>query len=160
MRKETDLSRVHAATSLKKTVGDSVRIGVVTAEWNPDITQAMRDACIEALVSHGVNENRIQSVSVPGSFELPYAAQQMIQRDGMDAVICIGCVIQGETRHFEFIAQATAQGIMRVALENNTPVIFGVLTTQNMQQALDRAGGAHGNKGVEAALTCLKMLSL
>lgn len=158
MDKQTDLSKIHADDHL--IVNPCKRIGIVTSEWNQEITYAMRDACVETLESHGVKPERIQFVSVPGSFELPYAAQQMIQSDGMDAVICIGCIIQGETRHFEFIAQAVAQGIMRVSLDSNTPVIFGVLTTQNMAQALDRAGGAHGNKGVEAAFTCIKMLSI
>ena len=158
MEKEKDLSKVHASEMVVCHPGK--RIGIVTSEWNPEITHAMRDACAKTLEEHGVQSNRIQFVSVPGSFELPFAAQQIIQSDGMDAVICIGCVIQGETRHFEFIAQAVAQGIMRVSLDNNTPVIFGVLTTQTMEQAQARSGGIHGNKGVEAAYTCLKMLSI
>lgn len=158
MEKEKDLSRIHEAEGLG--VRSGKRIGVVTSEWNREITQALRDACLQTLKEHGVKEKHIHCVDVPGSFELPFAAQQMIQLDGMDAVICLGCVIQGETRHFEFISQAVAQGIMRVGLDTNTPVIFGVLTAQNMAQAQDRAGGTHGNKGVEAAMTCIKMLNL
>ena len=158
MEKQKNLSQVHADDRLHVDAGK--RIGIVTSEWNREVTQALLDGCVETLKAHGVREEQLCSLSVPGSFELPYAAQQLIQRDGMDAVICLGCIIQGETRHFEFIAQATAQGIMRVSLDNNTPVIFGVLTTNDMAQALDRAGGKHGNKGVEAAYTCLNMLLL
>ena len=157
MEKEKDLSKVHAGERIP--VDPGKRIGIVVAEWNTEITAALRDGCLQTLQDYGVKPKRIHQVSVPGSFELPFAAQQLIQQ-GMDAVICLGCIIQGETRHFDFIAQSCAQGIMKVGLDNNTPVIFGVLTTQNMQQALDRAGGAHGNKGVEAALTCIKMLAL
>ena len=156
MSKEVDLSKVHAGSGLK--VSPDKRIGVVFSEWNPEVTGALRDGCLQTLKEHGVE--RVHCVSVPGSFELPYAAQHLIQKEGMDAVICLGCIIQGETRHFEFIAQACADGIMRVGLDNNTPVIFGVLTTQNMEQAVQRSGGTHGNKGVEAAYTCLKMLML
>ena len=119
----------------------------------------MRKACVQTLLDHGIKESDINQVFAPGSFELPFVAKMLINR-GMDAVICLGCIIQGETRHFDFIAEATANGIMQVGLQTNTPVIFGVLTTQTMEQALDRAGGNHGNKGVEAAMTCLKMLEL
>ena len=156
MHKETNLSAVHADGNL--TVAPDKRVGVVWSEWNPEITEALRDGCLETLRSHGVRF--LHCISVPGSFELPYAAQQLILKEGMDAVVCLGCIIQGETRHFDFIAQACTDGIMRVGLDNNTLVIFGVLTTQNMAQARDRAGGAHGNKGVEAAYTCIKMLAL
>ena len=95
---------------------------------------------------------------MPGSFELPLAAQWMAQVEEIDAVVCLGCVIQGETRHFDFICQAVAQGIIEVGLKYNKPVIFGVLTPSTQQQALDRAGGKHGNKGDEAAITAIKML--
>ncbi|MBO7464322.1 MAG: 6,7-dimethyl-8-ribityllumazine synthase [Bacteroidales bacterium] len=156
MEKKTDLSAVHAEGL--HPVAPGKRVGVVTSEWNPEITGALRDGCLRTLEEYGVRT--VHCVSVPGSFELPFAAQQLIRKEGMDAVICLGCIIQGETRHFEFIAQACAQGIMQVGLDNNTPVIFGVLTTQDMAQARDRAGGAHGNKGVEAACTCIKMLSM
>jgi 6,7-dimethyl-8-ribityllumazine synthase len=97
---------------------------------------------------------------VPGSFELPLAAQWSAKKKKIDAVICLGCVIQGETRHFEFINQSVAQGIKDVGLKYNKPVIFGVLTTDNMRQAMDRAGGKHGNKGDEAAITAIKMLAI
>jgi 6,7-dimethyl-8-ribityllumazine synthase len=135
------------------------KAAVVTAEWNFDITNAMKTACVEVLLKHGFSSDNILEAYAAGSFELPYMAKKMIKQHHVDAVICIGCIIQGETRHFDFIAQATANGIMQVGLECEKPVIFGVLTTNNMQQAIDRAGGKHGNKGVEAAVTCLKLLS-
>ena len=135
------------------------RVAIVTAEWNFDITNAMTTACVETLLKHGFSSENIMQVYAAGSFELPYMAKKMIKQHQVDAVICIGCIIQGETRHFDFIAQATANGIMQVGLECEKPVVFGVLTTNNMQQAIDRSGGKHGNKGVEAAVTCLKLIS-
>ncbi len=156
IQKEKNLSKVHADS---KPCIHGKRIGIVTSEWNSTITEALRKACYETLLQHNIQEIDITQLSAPGSFELPFVAKQLILK-GMDAVICLGCIIQGETRHFDFIADATANGIMNVGLQTNTPVIFGVLTTNTMQQALDRAGGKHGNKGVEAAMTCLKMLEL
>jgi len=134
------------------------KVAIVTAEWNFDITYAMRNTCIDTLLKHGFSLDSILDVYVAGSFELPYMAKKIIKQHNVDAVICIGCIIQGETRHFDFIAQATANGIMQVGLECEKPIIFGVLTTNNMQQAIDRSGGRHGNKGVEAAVTCLKLM--
>lgn len=136
------------------------RFGIVVSEWNPEITLALRDACLETLRRHGAMEEQIQVVYVPGSYELPLAAQILLHQEVSDAVICLGCVIQGETRHFEFICQAVAAGIKDVNLQYNAPVIFGVLTTDTQQQALDRAGGKHGNKGVEAAIAAIKMMHL
>lgn len=138
-----------------------LKIGIAVAQWNRNITFEMRDAAIELLKEKGIERESIIVKEVPGSFELPLAAQMMLESDtDMDAVICIGCVIQGETRHFDFISQAVATGIMKVGLDYNTPVIFGVLTTNTMEQAIDRSGGKHGNKGVEAAASCIKMLAL
>ena len=118
----------------------------------------MRDGAIKVLVESGVDQGDIVINKVPGTFELPLAAQKLVELDFVDGVICIGCVIQGETKHFDFICQATANGIMNVGLKTNKPVMFGVLTTDNMEQALDRAGGKHGNKGEEAAYSLLMML--
>ncbi len=137
-----------------------LHIAVVTAEWNANVTFAMEEACIDTLLKHGVEEECILRQRVAGSFELPFVAKQYILQKNVDAVICIGCIIQGETRHFDFIAQAVSMGIMNVGLECNVPVIFGVLTTNNMQQAVERSGGIHGNKGVEAAVACLKLLAI
>lgn len=140
---------------------EDFRIGIVVSEWNDNITTNLKDGALSALLEHGVKKEQIKVCSVPGSFELPTGAMMMFDADeSLDAVICLGCVIQGETRHFEFISQAVAQGIMKVALDYGSPVIFGVLTCDTMDQAIDRSGGKYGNKGVEAALTCLKMLSL
>lgn len=139
--------------------GSPYTIGVIAAEWNPQITDALLAGAVDTLRQHGVREENLLVRRVPGTFELSSAADMMIHLSQVDAVICIGCVIQGETRHFEFICQAVAQGITNVALKRERPVIFSVLTCDTMEQALDRAGGRHGNKGVEGAVTALKMLA-
>ena len=136
------------------------KIGIVVSEWNDRITDSLLNGAKESLLEHGVLEENILVKHVPGSFELPLGAKWMLEETNVNAVICIGCIIQGETRHFDFIAQAVADGIMKVGLEYSTPVIFSVLTCNNMEQAEDRAGGKHGNKGVEGAISALKMLSL
>jgi len=138
--------------------GSPWTVAVVAAEWNPEVTNAMLQGAVETLRRHGVKEDNIVVHRVPGTYELTYAADTLAELDSIDAVICIGCVIQGETRHFEFICQAVSQGLTNVALANHKPIIFSVLTCDTMQQALDRAGGQHGNKGVEGAITALKML--
>jgi len=113
-----------------------------------------------SLKENGIQKENIITIRVPGSFELSLGAQKMAKKNNVDAVICLGCVIQGETRHFEFICQSVAQGLKDVALKYDKPVIFGVLTTDTYQQALDRAGGKFGNKGDEAAITAIKMLNI
>lgn len=141
--------------------GEEYMIGIVVAEWNREITDALAQGAYDTLCEHGVKEENIHLVHVPGSFELTTGADLMLNYlPELDAVICIGCVIQGETRHFDFICEAVSQGITNVALKHEKPVIFSVLTTNDMQQALDRAGGRHGNKGVEGAVTALKMIHL
>ncbi|HSI78493.1 MAG TPA: 6,7-dimethyl-8-ribityllumazine synthase [Lunatimonas sp.] len=134
------------------------KFGIIVSEWNEEVTESLYNGALETLLKYGANRQHIYRKNVPGSFELPLAAQWMAQVDEIDAVICIGCVIQGETKHFDFICQAVAQGITEVGLKFNKPVIFGVLTPNTQQQALDRAGGKHGNKGDEAAITAVKML--
>lgn len=137
------------------------KIGILVSEWNEEVTSSLRDGAEKALLDSGVSSDNIRIENVPGSFELPTGAVMMLESDeNLDAVICLGCIIQGETRHFEFISQAVAHGITKVAVDYNTPVIFGVLTCDTLQQALDRSGGSHGNKGTEAAVSCLKMLAL
>lgn len=135
------------------------RFGLVVSEWNEAITESLFEASYQTLIEHGARRENILRKNVPGSFELSLGAQWLAQSENIDAVICLGCVIQGETRHFEFICQSVAQGIKDVALKYNKPVIFGLLTTDTRQQALDRAGGKHGNKGDEAAATAIKMLN-
>ncbi|MBO7494376.1 MAG: 6,7-dimethyl-8-ribityllumazine synthase [Bacteroidales bacterium] len=138
----------------------NTRIGIVVSEWNDRITDSLLKGAQESLLEHGIKEENILVKHVPGSFELPLGAKWMLEHSNVDAVICIGCVIQGETRHFDFISQAVADGIMKVGLDFSKPVIFSVLTCNTMEQAEERAGGKHGNKGVEGAVSCLKMLAL
>jgi len=144
------------------------RIGIVVSEWNDQITNALFQGAMETLLKEGVKQENIVVKTVPGSFELTFGAQSLLEghrqnawsatHSKLDAVICLGCVIQGETKHFDFICDAVANGITNVSLKYDRPVIFGVLTPDTMQQAIDRSGGKHGNKGVEAAITALKML--
>lgn len=136
------------------------RFALVVSEWNEEITEALYHGAYQTLVEHGAQESNIISQTVPGSYELSLGAQWLAERSDIDAVICLGCVIQGETRHFDFICDAVAHGITQVSLKYNKPIIFGVLTPDTQQQALDRAGGKHGNKGDEAAITAIKMLGL
>ena len=138
----------------------SKKIAIVISEWNEEITDSLFEGAFNTLSQNGIQKQNIIKANVPGSFELSLGAQKMAQKKNVDAVICLGCVIQGETRHFEFICQSVAQGLKDVALKFNKPVIFGVLTTDTFQQALDRAGGKYGNKGDEAAITAIKMLDL
>jgi len=134
------------------------KFAIVVAEWNEDITEPLFEGAYNALVELGVKKVNILRKNVPGSFELPLGAQWMAEKKEIDAVICLGCVIQGDTPHFDYVCQAVAYGIMKVNLKTNKPVAFGVLTTLNKKQAMDRAGGKLGNKGEEAALTIVKML--
>lgn len=136
----------------------SKKFAVVVSEWNEEVTESLYSGAYTTLVQHGASKQNIIRKNVPGSFELTLAAQWMAQQEDIDAVICIGCVIQGETKHFDFICDAVAQGITNVSLKYNKPVIFGVLTPNTQKQALDRAGGKYGNKGDEAAITAIKML--
>jgi len=138
----------------------SYKFGIVCSEWNTEVTHALRDGAIDTLVRYGALRDNIIIRDVPGSFELTLGAQMMVENTNVDAVICLGCVIQGETRHFDFICDAVAQGITNLNIKYNKPFIFGVLTPNTMQQAVDRAGGMHGNKGDEAAITAIKMLAL
>ncbi|MCB0607810.1 MAG: 6,7-dimethyl-8-ribityllumazine synthase [Lewinellaceae bacterium] len=133
---------------------------VILSEWNAEITHALYQGCIDTLIAHGAQEDKIHTLQVPGSFELPYGARLAIGHHNPDAVICLGCVIKGETKHDEYINTAVATGLTNLSLASNRPVIFGVLTPNNQEQALDRAGGKHGNKGVEAAVTAIRMTAL
>ncbi len=140
--------------------GENYRVAIVVAEWNDKITFALRDGAIQTLKKAGVKKENIHVYQVPGSYELPYAAFTVLQNYSFDAAICLGCVIQGETPHFDYICQAVSKGCMDAQLQLKRPVIFGVLTTLDMAQAEARAGGKHGNKGAEAAHTALKMIEL
>ena len=136
---------------------ESFSFGIVVAEWNAQVTAALLSGCIDALKEHGCLEKNIEVFPVPGTYELSSGANLLSIKRNFDAIICIGCVIQGETPHFDFICNAVANGITNVSIQSNIPCIFGVLTTLNLEQALDRAGGKHGNKGTEAAITAIKM---
>jgi len=137
-----------------------LRIGIVVSDWNNDITHALLEGAVNTLLRHGVKPGEIIVKHVPGSFELTLGAQCIAEYEDTDAVICLGCVIQGETPHFNYICQGVTQGITQLNLEYNIPFIFGVLTTDNHQQAADRAGGKLGNKGDEAAVTAIQMAAL
>ena len=136
------------------------KFALVVAEWNENVTTPLAQGVVDTLLKHGAKEENIIFANVPGTFELSLGAQRFALRYDIDAVICIGCVIQGETKHNDYINQAVAHGLTDVSLKYDKPVIFGVLTPNTLEQALDRAGGKHGNKGDEAAITAIKMLSL
>jgi len=138
----------------------AMKFGIVVAEWNAEITAALLQGCTGALKENGVKEENIKVVQVPGSFELPSGTQFMLEGSEAQAVICLGCIVKGDTKHNEYIANAVAPALVHLGLAYQKPVVFGVLTPENQQQALDRAGGKHGNKGVEAAVTAIKMVAL
>jgi 6,7-dimethyl-8-ribityllumazine synthase len=137
-----------------------MRFGIVVSDWNKEVTWSLLNGAISTLKKHGTTEKNIVVKHVPGSFELTLGAQFLAEYDDLDAIICLGCVIQGETPHFTYICQGVTQGITQLNLEYNLPFIFGVLTTTNQQQAADRSGGKLGNKGDEAAVTAIKMAAL
>jgi len=144
----------------KNSAFKKMKVGVVVAEWNTSITSSLLNGALKFLKDSGVKPDNIFVHYVPGSFELTLGAQWLAEQKKCDAVIALGCVIQGETKHFDFICAAVANGITQVGLKYNKPVVFGVLTTNTLQQAKDRSGGKHGNKGTEAAATALKMALL
>ncbi|MDO4880245.1 MAG: 6,7-dimethyl-8-ribityllumazine synthase [Capnocytophaga sp.] len=136
------------------------RFGIITSEWNEQITEGMRKGAEATLLDCGVLPENILQWSVPGSFELVNGAKKMLSKKQVDAIIVIGCVIQGETKHFDFVCQGVTQGIAYLNATQSVPVIFCVLTDNTMQQSLDRSGGKHGNKGIEAAVAAIKMVNL
>lgn len=132
------------------------RFGIVVSEWNPAITEGLYQGAFKALIENGAGKSNILRFDVPGSFELVYGCKKM-QEQNVDAIIAIGSVIQGETRHFDFVCDGVTQGIKDLNIQNDTPIIFCVLTDNTMQQAIDRSGGKHGNKGTESAIAAIKM---
>ncbi len=140
--------------------GSPFSFGIVVAEWNPDVTEKLLQGAVETLLNANVAKENITVIKVPGSVELTKGAQWLANTMQYDAIICLGCVIQGETRHFDYVCQSVTHGITELNLQYDIPFIFGVLTTLNQQQALDRAGGKHGNKGSECAETAIKMAIL
>lgn len=148
----------HKASSIPD--ASELSFGLVVSEWNDDVTGAMAEAALQTLKDHGALASNIHRIDVPGAFELPLGARLAAGKHKLDAIICIGCVIRGETSHDAYISQAVANGLVQFGLMSGIPTIFGVLTTNDHQQALDRAGGKHGNKGVEAAVTAIQMAAL
>ncbi len=140
--------------------GADFKIGIVVSEWNYNITGNLLEGALKTLLKQGVLERDIIVKHVPGTYELALSAQFLAEYTNVDGIIAIGSVVQGQTKHFDFVCEAAAQGIKDVNLKHNLPVIFCVLTDNTMQQAIDRSGGKHGNKGVEAAVACLKMIDL
>jgi len=139
---------------------EKMSFGIVVSEWNSEVTDVLYIGAEETLLDCGCKPENIFRHNVPGSFELPAGALFFAEYHNVDAVICLGCVIQGETPHFQFICSAVAQGILNLCFQYKKPFIFGVLTTNTMEQALARSGGEHGNKGVEAAATAINMVAL
>ena len=137
-----------------------IRIAVIAARWNATVTDALLDGAVRALARHGVSGAAVETFRAPGAFELPLASQQAARTGRFDAIISLGCVIRGDTPHFDYVCAETTRGIGHVVLTENLPVGFGLLTTDNLQQALDRCGDNAENKGEEAALTILELLTV
>jgi len=137
-----------------------MRFGIVVSDWNKEVTWSLLEGAVKTLKNHGATDKNIVIKHVPGSFELTLGAQFLAEYDDLDSIICLGCIIEGETPHFNYICQGVTQGITQLNMEYNIPFIFGVLTTRTQQQAVDRSGGKFGNKGDEAAITAIKMAAL
>lgn len=137
-----------------------LKFGIVVSDWNKEITHALYEGCYDTLIKHGAKPDNIFTSQVPGAFELTVGARICAQSKTPDALICLGCVIKGETAHNEYINQAVATGLTNMSIASGKPFIFGLLTPNDMQQAKDRAGGKYGNKGVEAAVTAIRMADL
>lgn len=156
----TSLTNLSSFDSSSVPNARSLRIGIVKSEWNGEITNNLFQGCKDALLEAGLQSNNLTVVNVPGAFELPFGAQILAETCSYDAIICLGCVIRGETAHFDYVCSACAKGVMDVSLKFNKPVIFGVLTDDTLEQSKARSGGQHGNKGVESAVTALKMAGI
>lgn len=156
----TDLSKYDASQLPGADVLGHQRYAIVVADWNSEITYAMAQGAVETFVKNGVPEENIDILHVPGAVELTYGAAHIIKEERINAVIVIGCVIQGETPHFDYVCRSVTQGVATLNAQGKVPVIFSVLTTLNKQQALDRCGGKLGNKGIEGAYTAIRMANL
>ena len=136
-----------------------LKIGIVVSEWNEDITSNLTKGAVQTLLENNVSNENIKIQKVPGAFELPLGAQLLLKNQKLDGIIAIGAVIQGETKHFDFVCQGATEGIMRVMLDFNTPISFCVLTDKTKEQSIARSGGKLGNKGIEAAVSLLQMIT-
>lgn len=143
-----------------KVIGEQIKIGIVASRFNEFIVRKLLDGAVDGLVRHGVPDENITAAWVPGAFEIPLAAEKMAGSGAYDAVICVGAVIRGATSHYEYVSAEVAKGIAQVSLESGVPVIFAVLTTENLEQAIERAGTKSGNKGYDAALSAIEMVNL
>lgn len=143
-----------------KVVGGDIKVGIVASRFNEFIVKHLLDGAVDGLVRHGVPDDNITAAWVPGAFEIPLIAEKMAMSGSYDAVICVGAVIRGATSHYDCICSEVAKGIAHVTLESKIPVIFGVLTTENIEQAIERAGSKSGNKGYDAALSAIEMVNL
>ncbi|MDY7395185.1 6,7-dimethyl-8-ribityllumazine synthase [Aureibaculum sp. 2210JD6-5] len=139
---------------------ENLKFGIVVSEWNSSITENLYQGAVDTLLDNGASKNNITRLNVPGSFELVYGSKHLLKQRQFDAIIAIGCVIQGETKHFDFVCEAVSQGIKDLNIQFDIPTIFCVLTDNTMQQSIDRSGGKHGNKGVECAVAAIKMATL
>ena len=158
MATENKILSIYDKTKLPN--AEPFRFGIVVSQWNDDVTHGLQRGAVEALIDLGAKKENISSFEVPGSFELIYGANQLCKSGKFDAVIVIGCVIRGETAHFDYVCQGVTQGIKDLNVQQDIPVIFCVLTDENKQQSLDRSGGKHGNKGTEAGVTAVVMAKL
>ena len=156
----TDLHNLSEYDSSYIPRGEGKKIAIVVSEWNSNITENLLQGAYDTLIKFGVSSQDISIRRVPGSFELTFGAKTLIEKIHPDALIMLGCVIQGETPHFTYVCQSVTQGATELNIKYDVPVIFGLLTTTTLEQAKDRAGGRHGNKGDEAAVTALKMIAL
>jgi 6,7-dimethyl-8-ribityllumazine synthase len=156
----TDLSKYESSQLPSADVLGRQRYAIVVADWNSEITFAMTQGAIDTFIQHGVPEDNIDILHVPGTVELTYGAARIMKGERVDAVIVIGCVIQGETPHFDYVCQSVTQGVAALNAQGKVPVIFSVLTVLNEQQALDRCGGKLGNKGIEGAYTAIRMANI
>ena len=156
----SDLSKYDANKLPSADVLGRQRYAIIVADWNSEITYAMTQGAVDTLVKHGVAEDNIDVIHVPGTVELTYGAARIMKEERVNAVIVIGCVIQGETPHFDYVCQSVTQGVAMLNSQGKVPVIFSVLTVLNQQQALDRCGGKLGNKGIEGAYTAIRMANI
>ncbi len=156
----TDLSKYDVNQLPSADVLGRQRYAIVVADWNSEITYAMAQGALDTFIKHGVAEDNIAIVHVPGAVELTYGAARIMKEERVDAIIVIGCVIQGDTPHFDYVCQSVTQGVATLNTQGKVPVIFSVLTVLNKQQALDRCGGKLGNKGIEGAYTAIRMANL
>ncbi len=143
-----------------KLVAEGLRFGIVVSRWNSFITERMLTGALDALVRHGADDAAIEVVRVPGTWEIPLAAQKLASSGRFDAVVCVGCLIRGATPHFEYLANEVTKGLAEISLDTHVPVTYGIITVENLEQAIERAGSKAGNKGAEAATAAIEMANL